>query len=55
MSIELNEDSYPTIDIFFRDVEIFKDTPVIQTLESLSNAVADIIGNFIEFVSSRSD
>lgn len=54
-SIEFNEDTDFALDILFGDVDIFKFAPAIQTLESLSDAVSDTVGNFREFVSSRKD
>ncbi len=53
MRVEFDQNADPTIDVFFGDVEVFKFTPIIQTLENLRDAVTDIIGQFDAFVKTR--
>ena len=51
--LELDHESQPTLEIFFRDVELFKHKPIIPTLMHLSDAVADMLRQFRTFVETR--
>jgi hypothetical protein len=52
-TIELDQQTNPTIDIFFRGVEMFAMKPAIPALMHLANAVADTLGKFEIFVRDR--
>lgn len=53
LSVQLDKDSHPSLDIFFGDVEFFKAMPLIETLMELSDSIAHTIGQFQSFVSNR--
>ncbi|NKE72274.1 hypothetical protein [Candidatus Manganitrophus noduliformans] len=53
-TIEFNPDTDSTVDIFFGDIEFFKFQPIIPTIVQISNAVSHAIGQFDNFVKTRS-
>lgn len=53
MTIEFDQDADMTIDVFFGDIDMFKFSPIVKTLESLRDAISEIVGKFDEFVRAR--
>jgi hypothetical protein len=51
--VELDQNSKPTIEIFFGDVKLFEYLPLVETLMDLMYACENVIGQFEDFVASR--
>ena len=53
LTVEFDQDANPTIDIFFRDIEVFGFQPIVPTLMHLADAVSACLGQFETFVKRR--